>query len=230
MDSDRTIDLPPSVSTNAGELEKHVHSKANRLTKLNFADGPEIDDNRNINGNVLATKESVTPDPLFLSASKKRKAAAWQDNGHGQRPNRETSLKNSTKPGVRDLKIVEAAKSGVSVLDNDLVRLESPWVRYHKRYEMNVDGPTSVVTDRLYPHNLFMVKCLEGHEADRKIRMLQEVRHQHFHNMLEFFSFEDSYYAVFHYVDTTLSKIVYSPPHPTEIELAAAMAQVRLSH
>lgn len=61
---------------------------------------------------------------------------------------------------------------GYSVLDNDLVRLESPWDHYHMRYELNVDGSASVVTDSSYPHDLFMVKSLERPDTYQKIPML----------------------------------------------------------
>jgi hypothetical protein len=57
--------------------------------------------------------------------------------------------------------------------------------------------------------------------------MLQRVRHQNFHSMVDCFSFEGSHYAVFQYLPVTLANIVYSPPYPTERELAAALAQVR---
>jgi len=77
------------------------------------------------------------------------------------------------------------------------------------------------------PYDIFMVKRLKGPDAAQRVRMLQRVRHQNFHNMVDCFSFEGSHYAVFQHLPVTLDNIVYSPPYPTELELAAALAQVR---
>lgn len=75
-----------------------------------------------------------------------------------------------------------------------------------------------------------MVRRLKGPDAVQKARMLQRVRHQNFHNMVDCFSFEGSHYAIFRRLPVTLANLVYSPPHPTELELAAALAQVSPYH
>ncbi|ELR03476.1 hypothetical protein GMDG_06206 [Pseudogymnoascus destructans 20631-21] len=44
--------------------------------------------------------------------------------------------------------------------------------------------------------------------------------------MVDCFSFESSHYAVFQHLPVMLDNIVYSPPYLTELELAAALAQI----
>jgi hypothetical protein len=214
-------DLPPSDSTTADELEHNVFIRDNRMTRMNFGDGLKLDNNER----VSTLGESVIPGSASL-ISKKRKAVVRQDDEHGQRPDAETSLKTATKPGLRDLQVVKAAQSGASVLDRT-VQFESPWHRFCEKFELNLGGYVSIVADRSPPYDIFMVKRLTGPDAVQKVRMLQRVRHQNFHNMVDCFSSEGSHYAVFQHLPVTLANIVYSPPYPTERELAAALAQVR---
>lgn len=107
------------------------------------------------------------------------------------------------------------------------VQFESPWARFSEKFELNLGGYVPIVADLSPPYDLLMVKRLEGPDAAQRVRMLRRVRHQNFHNMVECFSFEGSHYAVFQHLPVTLDNIVYSPPYPTELELAAALAQVR---
>lgn len=131
----------------------------------------------------------------------------------------------TAKSVLHDQTLILAGK--VAVSRTDVVR-ESPWVRYRRVYELNFDGPVSVVSERVTPYNLFIVKHLEGRTASKRVRMLQAVRHRSFHYMLECFSFGDSYFAVFEHDPISLAHIAKSPPYLTELELAAVLGQVSL--
>jgi hypothetical protein len=105
-------DLPPSASTTADEIEHNVSVRDNRMTRVNFGDGLELDDN----DRVLTLGERVTPGSASPT-SKKRKAVTWQDDRYRQGPDVEASLKTATMPGLRDLQVVKAAQGSGSVLD-----------------------------------------------------------------------------------------------------------------
>lgn len=51
------------------------------------------------------------------------------------------------KPGLKDIKIVSAIKSGASVLDHDPVTMQSPWERFRRDYELNLGDFISIVSD-----------------------------------------------------------------------------------
>ena len=133
-----------------------------------------------------------------------------------------------TKPGLKPLALVRVAENGVSVLNSTAIKRESPWNYFREHYELNLGGFVSVASNRAYPHDLFTVKRLKGPDDAREVRMLQESRHNSFHGMLECFSFEGAYYAVFEHVPISLAHVAKSPPFLTEVELAAILGQVRL--
>ncbi|KFY98835.1 hypothetical protein V500_01545 [Pseudogymnoascus sp. VKM F-4518 (FW-2643)] len=91
----------------------------------------------------------------------------------------------------------QAAKNGVSVLD---------WQSNGSRRET--------------------ISRLKGPDNAREVRLLQEFRHNSFHEMLECFSFEGAYYAVFEHVPISLAHVAKSPPFLSELELAAMLGQV----
>ena len=59
--------------------------------------------------------------------------------------------------------------------------------------------------------------------------MLKTIRHRRFLVDLQCFDFENSYYVVFDHISISLAQLVVSPPYPTEIELAAIIAQVNFN-
>jgi hypothetical protein len=194
------------------------------LTRFNFGDRSGVD-----TGKQVEMPGRSAPPSSTSPASKKRKGMASQDNEPEERHDIVSSPENpeaATKSGLRDLQLVKAAQSGASVLGRK-VQYESPWHRFCEKFELNLDGYVSIVADQSPPYDILMVKCLEGPDAVPKVRMLQRVRHQSFHDMVDCFSFEGSHYAVFQHLPVTVANIVYSPPYPTERELAAILGQVR---
>ncbi|OBT50792.1 hypothetical protein VE04_09037 [Pseudogymnoascus sp. 24MN13] len=223
MESLSANDRLQSASTTADDLEHNVSVKDNRMTRIIFGDGPDLDTDARID----MPEESVSPGFASL-ISKKREVMASQDHEPKQRRDIEASLdsrETATKSGLRDLRVVKAVQSGASVLDR-IVQFESPWARFCEKFELSLGGYVSIVADRSPPYDIFMVKRLNGLDAAQRVRMLRRVRHQNFHNMVDCFSFEGSHYAVFQHLPVTLDNIVYSPPYPTELELAAALAQI----
>ncbi|KFX95975.1 hypothetical protein V490_03611 [Pseudogymnoascus sp. VKM F-3557] len=223
MESLSANDRVQSASTTADDLEHNASVKDNRITRIFFGDGPDLDTNEQVD-----TLEESVPPRFASPISKKRKIVPSQDREPEQRRDIKASLgknETATKSGLKELHVVKAAQSGASVLDR-IVQFESPWARFCEKFELNLGGYVSIVADRSPPYDIFMVKRLKGSDAVQRVRMLRRVRHQNFHNMVDCFSFEGSHYAVFQHLPVTLDNIVYSPPYPTELELAAALAQI----
>ncbi|KFY50096.1 hypothetical protein V495_00351 [Pseudogymnoascus sp. VKM F-4514 (FW-929)] len=130
------------------------------------------------------------------------------------------------KPGLKSLALVQASKNGVSVFDSIAIKRESPWDSFREHYKLNFGEFVSVASNRAYPHDLFIVKRLKGPDYARDVRLLQTVCHNNFHDMLECFSFEGAYYAVFEHVPISLAHVAKSPPFLTEVELAAILGQI----
>ncbi|ELR07184.1 hypothetical protein GMDG_08311 [Pseudogymnoascus destructans 20631-21] len=215
------MDREQSASTAADDVEHNVSIKDNRMTRIMFGNGPDL----NTNEQVDTPEESVPPGFASLIL-KKRKIIASQNREPEQRRNIKASLdscETATKSGLRELQVVKAAQRCASMLDRT-VQFESPWARFCEKFEVNLGGYVPIVADLSSPNDLLMVKCLEGPNAAQSVRMLQRVRHQNFDNMVECFNFEGSHYAAFQHLPVMLDNIVYSPPYPTELELAAALA------
>lgn len=191
-----------------------------RKTRMNFGPRPELessatakrvrtpDDNERVTGpkKRLATlAEAHTTSPLFDEASA------------GKPP--------IVKQGMKDLELVKAAKEGRSVTSRP-IRLGSPWEHYIKRYELNLADHIYIVSDKTSLET-FMIKCLEGPDAENKVAMLERVQHKTFLPMLECFNFDNVFYPVFPHMTMPLSQVIHSPPYPTELELAAVLEQVR---
>ncbi|KAH6703061.1 kinase-like domain-containing protein [Leptodontidium sp. MPI-SDFR-AT-0119] len=100
--------------------------------------------------------------------------------------------------------------------------LESPWDHYKQVFELGL-GSFVIVVSRRATHDLFTMKRFQG--AD-EVRMLQSLGHRNLHQMLECFSLEDSYFAVFGYEPISLAHIACSPPFLTELQLAAIVGQI----
>jgi hypothetical protein len=128
------------------------------------------------------------------------------------------------KQDLKDLKLVNAAKEGRSVTSRP-IRSESPWEHYIQRYELNLDDHIYIVSGKI-SLDTFMVKCLKGPDAEKKVAMLERVQHKSFLPMVECFNFEDAYYPVFPHMVMPLSQVIHSPPYPTESELAAVLGRV----
>ena len=73
-------------------------------------------------------------------------------------------------------------------------------------------------------------RILKGPDNAREVRLLQEFRHNSFHEMLECFSFEGAYYAVFEHVPISLAHVTKSPPlvAPPHVNVAPLLLMLRL--
>ncbi|OBT40475.1 hypothetical protein VE00_07894 [Pseudogymnoascus sp. WSF 3629] len=167
--------------------------------------------------------------PGITPSSKKRKAPSKQRRGAAKFAKGTPTAGSDetvTKPGLKSLALVLAAKNGVSVLNSTAIKQESPWNYFHENYELNLGGFVSVTSKRVFPYNSFIVRRLKGPDGARKVRLLQTIRHNSFHDMLECFSFEGAYYAVFEHVPISLAHLAKSPPFLSELQLAAILGQV----
>lgn len=128
------------------------------------------------------------------------------------------------KQGIKDLELVKAAKEGRSATSPP-TRLGSPWKHYIQRYELNLADRIYIASDKTSLET-FMIKCLEGPDAEKEVAMLERVQHKSFLPMLECFSLDNVYYPVFPHMTMPLSQVIHSPPYPTELELSAVLEQV----
>ncbi|CZS92538.1 uncharacterized protein RAG0_03150 [Rhynchosporium agropyri] len=116
----------------------------------------------------------------------------------------------------------QALKSTAEAIGTPDTILDSPWDHYQRVFELRLDSFVMVVTHRA-SHDLFTMKRFQG--AD-EVRMLQPLAHKNLHQMLQCFSLEDSYLAVFGYEPISLAHIVCCPPYLTELQLAAIVGQI----
>ncbi|PVH67625.1 hypothetical protein DL98DRAFT_600297 [Cadophora sp. DSE1049] len=139
-----------------------------------------------------------------------------------------TATENTTLTGSdhKDLAIVRAAEQGISVLDSLTIRYEFPWKSLRSDYELDLGGFVIIASDRGNERDSFIVKRFSDPDMASKLRMLQRIRHVNFLSVLQRFSFEDSYYAVFDHMSILLAHIVTSPPYLRICELAAILFQI----
>ncbi|KFZ24055.1 hypothetical protein V502_01467 [Pseudogymnoascus sp. VKM F-4520 (FW-2644)] len=176
----------------------------------------------------VADDRARSAPPGGTPSSKKRKASPQRRGAAKVSKSTPTAASNEvvTKPGLKSFALVPIAEDGVSVFDSTEIKRESPWDYFREHYELNFGGFVSVASNRVYPHNLFIVKRLKGPDDARGIRLLHTVRHNNFHDMLECFSYEGAYYAVFEHVPISLAHVAKSPHFLTEVELAAILGQI----
>ncbi|KAH9204407.1 kinase-like domain-containing protein, partial [Leptodontidium sp. 2 PMI_412] len=106
------------------------------------------------------------------------------------------------------------------------ITYESPWKSLRSDYELNLGGFVIIASDRGNDRDSFIVKRFSDPDMASKLRMLQRIRHVNFLSVLQRFSFEDSYYAVFDHISISLAHIVTSPPYLRICELAAILFQI----
>lgn len=190
-----------------------------RKTRMNFGPRPELE-------NFGTAKRARTPDDNERVTGRKKRLATLAE---GHTPSALLDEASASKPpivkqGIKDLELVKAAKEGRSVTSRP-IRLGSPWEHYIKRYELNLADHIYIVSDKTSLET-FMIKCLEGPDAGRKVAMLERVQHKGFLPMLECFNFDSVYYPVFPHMTMPLSQVIHSPPYPTELELSAILEQI----
>lgn len=192
-----------------------------RMTRTNFGPRPELE-------KAGTAKRGRTPDgPEGVTGSVRRLATLTEARTPSTLLSEvasSDSQRSVIKQDTKELELVNAAKEGRSVTSRP-VQLGSPWERYIERFELNLDDHIYIVSDKL-SLDTFMMKCLKGPDAEKKVAMLQSVQHRSFLPMLECFNFESSYYPVFPHMTMPLSQVIHSPPYPTELELAAVLGQV----
>ncbi|KAH6698189.1 kinase-like domain-containing protein [Leptodontidium sp. MPI-SDFR-AT-0119] len=158
---------------------------------------------------------------------KRLKGPSEQRSTVTKRQKTKTATENTTLTGSgrKDLAIVQAVEQGVSVLDSS-VNYESPWNSLRNDYELDLGGFVIIASDRGNGRNSFIVKRFSGPDMASKLRMLQRIRHVNFLSVVQRFSFENSYYAVFDHVSVSLEHVVASPPYLRICELAAILFQI----
>jgi hypothetical protein len=190
------------------------------MTQTNFGPRPDLE-------KFGTAKRARTPDdPERVTGRNKRLVTLAE----GRAPStilveESGSQRPIVKQDIKELELVHAAKEGRSVTRRP-IRPESPWEHYIERYELNLDDYIYIVSDKT-SLDTFMMKCLKGPDAEKKVAMLERIQHRSFLPMLECFNFDNAYYPVFPHMAMPLSQVIHSPPYPTELELAAVLGQVR---
>lgn len=110
--------------------------------------------------------------PRSTPSSKKRKAPSKQRRGT-TKVSKGTPTAGSdetvTKPGLKSLALILAAKNGVSVLNSMAIKQESLWNYFHENYKLNLGGFVLVTSKRVFPYNSFIVRHLKGLDGARKV-------------------------------------------------------------
>ncbi|KAH6701331.1 kinase-like domain-containing protein [Leptodontidium sp. MPI-SDFR-AT-0119] len=171
---------------------------------------------------TVVSSRHVTPNDRGLKPTTEQRSTVTK------RQKITTATENTTLTGSdhKALAIVRAVDQGVSVLDSLSIRYESPWTSLRSDYELNLGGFVIIASDRGNERDSFIVKRFSGPDMASKPRMLQRIRHVNFLAVLQRFSFEDSYYAVFDHISISLAHIVTSPPYLRICELAAILFQI----
>jgi hypothetical protein len=188
-----------------------------RMTQTNFGPRPGLE-------KFGTAKRARTPDDSERDVGRKKRLATLAES-HTPSDEASAGQRPIVKHGMKELELVKAAKEGRSVTSRP-IRSGSPWEHYVKRYELNLADHIYIVSNKT-SLKTFMIKCLEGPDAGKKVDMLDRVQHKSFLPMLECFNFDNAYYPVFPHMTMPLSQVIHSPPYPTELELAVVLEQVR---
>ncbi|KAF2688452.1 hypothetical protein K458DRAFT_384637 [Lentithecium fluviatile CBS 122367] len=155
----------------------------------------------------------------------------------------DTLDEETTNPetGLRDLTLVEAAKSGVGVHKYIRTKSSSPWEDYEKCWDLRlgVKDWITVAERRGAQSNavavkrrsndplskLVLGKRFEWPSFEENVRKLQQVQHTNIRSALEVFRFERTSYVVFEYMAYSVSYIAGNP-RLDEIRLAAILGQI----
>ncbi|KFY32537.1 hypothetical protein V493_00088 [Pseudogymnoascus sp. VKM F-4281 (FW-2241)] len=189
------------------------------LKAISWASPDELSDKRN-------------PEDAEQVGSKEKGSDGTLESKGSQNANLGVDITSNKRVTMIDMDIVPRPSNPVSKQRYGAAKLfktikwESPWDSFREHYKLNFGEFVSVASNRAYPHDLFIVKRLKGPDYARDVRLLRTVRHNNFHDMLECFSFEGAYYAVFEHVPISLAHVAKSPPFLTEVELAAILGQI----
>lgn len=143
--------------------------------------------------------------------------------------------------GLKDLTLVEAAKSGVRAHEYIRTKYSSPWEDYEKCWDLRLGvkdwitvaerrgAQSNAVAVKSRPNDplskLVLVKRFEGPSVEENVRKLQQVQHTNIVSALEVFRFERTSYVVFEYMAYSISYIAGNP-RLDEIRLSAILGQV----
>jgi hypothetical protein len=111
-------------------------------------------------------------------------------------------------------------------------QLVSPWQGFTRHFTLFLEDAAIIASQE--GGRLVAVRKLSGPKADRKVAMLERIRHENFLAFLECFSHEGFLYAVFEHeikpgvhLPITLSHYALVRLYPTELQLATILGQVR---
>jgi hypothetical protein len=138
------------------------------------------------------------------------------------------------KAGLQQVHISQEIQSEVGTVDNSSMKNSSPWKSLTKHFFLMLNDSVIIASQK--NSRLVAVREFSGLDADRKVKMLQRIRHKNFVKFLECFSFEGSRYAVLEHeisseekLAITLHQYALITPYPTEQELATILGQVSLT-
>jgi hypothetical protein len=149
--------------------------------------------------------------------------------------NRPAKLAKVTSPRPRPAAQVAPAagqlaatrRPGQGVHHTARMRVEDPWARYKKLYEIMLDDFTTVAVHRGKAYEPVIVRSFrEGETPTARTKKLHEVRHENLLTLVESFSFKGYRHLIFERISVSLVEVVACPHKPTVHELVAVIGQV----
>lgn len=133
--------------------------------------------------------------------------------------------------GLKDLHMPRVVESGNGVVGYVMTKHGSPWESLEKRFSLALNDLVTIASRK--DKRLVAVRKFSGPGVERKVGMLQRIRHKNFVALLDCFSFDESCYAIVEHEISdketlliTLSQFALAGPYPNEFELAAVLGQV----
>lgn len=132
--------------------------------------------------------------------------------------------------GLKRKRLVSLERSGAHNVFGVWVEIkyERPWESYKKAYQLKLDCFVTVASQKEPICKRVVVRSFSGPGSHEKLLMLHQPRHESFVSVLEYFSFEESFYVILERMAIILVQVVASLPYPSEQELAAILRQVNL--
>jgi len=145
----------------------------------------------------------------------------------------------------RKLRIVEAAELGIRSWEHLAFVDGSPWDTYERLYQLRLGeaglhcGATETLltvaekklrssSSHLFS-NMVLIKTLSGEGVDRKLDLLQQIRHENIITPVEVYRTTRTCSVAFEFMAIPLLSIA-SSPSLNDVRLAAILAQVRQAH
>ncbi|KAF8854279.1 hypothetical protein BDZ45DRAFT_597312, partial [Acephala macrosclerotiorum] len=103
---------------------------------------------------------------------------------------------------------------------------KSPWVKYEKIYDIELDSPIKVIIRKIFFIKLVHVKIFSIQVTIETLHIFRQFQYYNLVFTFETFTIDDSLYIVLEYILISLERIVKSPAYSNERQLATILEQI----